>query len=676
MFNKILIANRGEISCRIAATASQLSIRTVAVYSDYDATARHVLACDEAIHIGGATPTESYLRIEPIIHAAQQTGAQAVHPGYGFLAEREDFARACVQAGLTFIGPPASVIRIMGHKSAAKELMAKAGIAVVPGYHGERQDPAYLRSQAEAIGYPVLLKANAGGGGKGMRIVAKPDDFEETLAACRRESMNSFGDDSILIEKYLTRPRHIEVQLFADTHGNCVHLFERDCSVQRRHQKVIEETPAPRVTEAERRMLGETAVAVARAVGYVGAGTVEFIVDQDSRFYFLEMNTRLQVEHPVTEMITGQDLVAWQLHVAAGDRLPLLQDQLTFSGHAIEARIYAENPDQHFLPSTGKLRVLRIPRAIEFEVNPPLNSPMVRVDSGVREGDIISPYYDPMIAKLIVWGRDRPEAVSCLQQALDNFIGLGLQTNLAFLKRLVSSSVFAGATFDAALLEREPNWWSTPLLPIGFTSIALATAALLRQEAISAPAEASDPYSPWARRSGWRLNGQYARPLRWTAGNQIVEAVLTYRRDGVFLASDGASSPFAIVEQRDEYFVISAGRRKIVGRVFMHDYTCDVIEDGRHVALHWIDPLAQLSQVDTSEGRLTAPMPGKILAVLVTNGQPVSKGTPLIVLEAMKMEHTIEALADGVIDEVLFQVGDQVAEGTQLLRFSPKKSGV
>src|SRR3954470_4078312 len=416
MFKKILIANRGEIACRVAATARRMAIRTVAVYSDADAGAKHVQACDEAVHIGGSAPKDSYLRWERIIAAAQATGAEAIHPGYGFLSENEAFATACAEAGLVFIGPPASAIQAMGLKAESKQLMEKAGVPLVPGYHGSDQDPALLKREADRIGYPVLIKASAGGGGKGMRAVDKAEDFEAALASCQREAKNSFGDDAVLVEKYVQRPRHIEIQVFGDTQGNCVWLFERDCSVQRRHQKVLEEAPAPGLTPQLRQRMGEAAVAAARAVQYVGAGTVEFIVEQRGRgemdFFFMEMNTRLQVEHPGTESITGLDLVEWQLRVAAGQPLPLLQDQLRIHGHAIEARICAENPDNNFLPATGRLDVARWPRHVAFR------NASEQLDDGVREGDAISPYYDSMIAKLIGHGASRDEALARLDQAL------------------------------------------------------------------------------------------------------------------------------------------------------------------------------------------------------------------------------------------------------------------
>ncbi|MDB5912916.1 MAG: 3-methylcrotonoyl-CoA carboxylase, alpha subunit, partial [Ramlibacter sp.] len=459
MFKKILIANRGEIACRVAATARRMAIKTVAVYSDADAAAQHVQACDEAVHIGGSAPKDSYLRWERIIEAAKATGAQAIHPGYGFLSENEAFASACLEAGLVFIGPPASAIRAMGLKAQSKQLMEKAGVPLVPGYHGADQAPALLAREAGRIGYPVLIKASAGGGGKGMRTVDKAEDFAAALASCQREARNSFGDEAVLVEKYVTRPRHIEIQVFGDSQGNYVYLFERDCSVQRRHQKVLEEAPAPGMTPALRKQMGEAAVAAARAVNYVGAGTVEFIVEQaksvdsprgDSmNFFFMEMNTRLQVEHPVTEAITGLDLVEWQLRVACGEPLPLRQEQLRIDGHAIEARICAENPDNNFLPATGTLHVYRKPPATAFERAP------VRVDDGVREGDAISPFYDSMIAKLIVHGATREQALARLDEAVAATHIVGLATNVQFLRQVVQSRSFAQADLDTALIPRE-----------------------------------------------------------------------------------------------------------------------------------------------------------------------------------------------------------------------------
>ncbi|RJP62931.1 MAG: acetyl-CoA carboxylase biotin carboxylase subunit, partial [Comamonadaceae bacterium] len=499
MFTKILIANRGEIACRVAATARRLGVRSVAVYSDADASAKHVAACDEAVHIGGSAPKDSYLRWERIIEAAKATGAQAIHPGYGFLSENDAFANACAEAGIAFIGPPASAILAMGLKAESKQLMEKAGVPLVPGYHGSDQDPAMLKHEADRIGYPVLIKASAGGGGKGMRAVDRSEDFAAALASCQREARNSFGSDAVLIEKYVQRPRHIEIQVFGDTQGNCVYLFERDCSVQRRHQKVLEEAPAPGMTPELRAQMGAAAVAAAKAVNYVGAGTVEFIVEQPPeggmRFYFMEMNTRLQVEHPVTEAITGLDLVEWQLRVAGGEPLPLQQEDLRIHGHAIEARICAETPDNNFLPATGTLTVYRKPACTAFERG------VVRVDDGVREGDTISPFYDSMVAKLIVHGATREEALSRMDAALAETRIVGLSTNVQFLRHVVNSRSFAQADLDTALIPRE----AAALFHQDKVGKPLAVAAAVAQTLLAERAnESADPFS---RRDGWRPHG-------------------------------------------------------------------------------------------------------------------------------------------------------------------------
>ncbi|SDC37880.1 3-methylcrotonoyl-CoA carboxylase, alpha subunit [Cupriavidus sp. YR651] len=670
MFNKILIANRGEIACRVAATCRRLGIRTVAVYSDADADARHVAFCDEAVHIGGPAARDSYLRADHIIEMARATGAQAIHPGYGFLSENEAFAEACAAAGLAFIGPPASAIHAMGSKSAAKQLMEKAAVPLVPGYHGEDQDPALLRREADRIGYPVLLKASAGGGGKGMRVVESGDGFEAALASVKREASASFGDDKVLVEKYLTRPRHIEIQVFADTHGNCVYLFERDCSVQRRHQKVLEEAPAPGMTEDRRRAMGEAAVAAAKAVGYVGAGTVEFIANQDGSFYFMEMNTRLQVEHPVTEMITGQDLVEWQLRVAAGEALPLTQDQLQISGHALEARIYAENPDKQFLPSTGTLRFLRTPPAVQFMRGGDAHGPAgVRIDAGVREGDTISPFYDPMIAKLIVWGRDRDEALARMAQALASYHVVGLSTNVAFLQRLVKSEAFRTADLDTGLIERNQAVLFPPQKSVGIESISLAVAALVERDIRTRHIDAADRNSPWTHAGAWRLNGRDTRTLHFTCGGSKLEVVLKddTRRSTLIYADQAA--PFAYTFNADDIRV-DLGTRRTHGQVHVEGDTFHVFTAGRHTVLEWQDPLSHAGESEGEGGKLTAPMPGKVIAVMVEPGSTVTRGTPLLVMEAMKMEHTISAPADGVVSEVLYGVGEQVAEGAQLLAFA------
>ncbi len=664
MFTKILIANRGEIACRVAATARKLGIRTVAVYSDADASAKHVLACDEAVHIGPSSPKESYLLGARIIEAALATGAQAVHPGYGFLSENDGFAQACADAGLVFIGPPPSAIKAMGLKSASKQLMEKAGVPLVPGYHGADQNPALLKREAEAIGYPVLIKASAGGGGKGMRIVTKTEEFDAALASCKREAINSFGDDAVLIERYVTRPRHIEIQVFGDTQGHCVYLFERDCSVQRRHQKVLEEAPAPGMSEARRAEMGAAAVAAAKAVGYVGAGTVEFIAeptsDGDLRFFFMEMNTRLQVEHPVTEAITGLDLVEWQLRVAAGEPLPLQQHELRIHGHAIEARICAENPDAQFLPATGRLDVYRTPEgAVSFEHG------AVRVDAGVREGDTISPYYDPMIAKLIVWGADRAQALARLDLALAQTHIVGLHTNVAFLRRVAASSSFAHADLDTALIERERAvLFNAAPLPLEVAAAGVVAHTLAAERVL----ETTDP---WSRRDGWRLHGKASR--RFDIQAQGSHHLFTLERAGgaagMTLATSGQRWPFGASSRADERHDVLLGERRWTLSVYATGERFSVFAPEGSAVVDEFDPIAHAADGGGAEaGGLTAPMPGKVIAFLAAVGDTVKAGQPLAVMEAMKMEHTIAAPRDGTVEELLYAVGDQVNEGGELLR--------
>jgi 3-methylcrotonyl-CoA carboxylase alpha subunit len=671
VFTKILIANRGEIACRVAATAHRLGIKTVAVYSEADANAKHVAVCDESVLIGPAPAKESYLRADKIIEVALATGAQAIHPGYGFLSENADFADACAKAGLAFIGPPASAIRAMGSKSAAKSLMEKAKVPLVPGYHGDTQDPDFLQDKADKIGYPVLLKASAGGGGKGMRIVEKSADFKAALESCKREAINSFGDDKVLAEKYLTRPRHIEIQVFADTKGDCVYLFERDCSVQRRHQKVLEEAPAPGMTAERRRAMGEAAVAAAKAVGYVGAGTVEFIANQDGSFYFMEMNTRLQVEHPVTEMITGLDLVEWQLRVAAGEPLPKKQEELTIKGHALEARIYAENPEKGFLPSIGTLRHMHTPHAVTFELGSGVvagTPAAIRIDSGVREGDAISPFYDPMVAKLIVWGNDREEALGHMVQALSEYQVVGLATNVAFLKRLVESKPFAGADLDTGLIERNHDALFPPASPVSTQVLALAAASLLSSEQ-NAGAAANDP---WADTSGWRMNGTLLRTLDFSDEAGKYPVAIGYRETGWTVTQGDVSAAMTLVEREGKHLVIKLDGASVRGTVVRDGKGGEmfhVFTGGAHFPLHYNDPLAHAGESEVEGGRLTAPMPGKIVAVLVEKGKTVEKGAPLLIMEAMKMEHTITAPANGTVEDLLYAVGDQVADGAQLLAF-------
>ena len=668
MFKKILIANRGEIACRVAATARRMAIKTVAVYSDADAGAKHVAACDEAVHIGGSAPGESYLRWERIIEAARATGAEAIHPGYGFLSENEEFARACVKVGLVFIGPPASAIQAMGLKAESKQLMEKAGVPLVPGYHGSDQDPALLQREADRIGYPVLIKASAGGGGKGMRAVDKSEDFAAALASCRREAINSFGDDAVLVEKYAQRPRHIEIQVFGDTQGNYVYLFERDCSVQRRHQKVLEEAPAPGMTEALRREMGEAAVAAARAVNYVGAGTVEFIVEQldgKMNFFFMEMNTRLQVEHPVTEAITGLDLVEWQFRVAAGQPLPLRQDQLKIRGHAIEARICAENPDKQFLPATGTLRVYRQPACTRFE----RADGGVRIDDGVRQGDEISPYYDSMVAKLIVHGDTRADALARMDQALGEFHIVGLQTNVQFLRHVVASESFAKADLDTALIQREAavlfeqEKIGAPLAMAGAIAF-----TLLQEKSL----ETADPFS---RRDGWRSHGPVSRSFEFEFHGQPHKAQLTYQHDGSLqLALDGQLMSLHIEPAADGLLVTLNGQRAHL-QVYRLGEQVHLFGAGGATQITVIDLLAHAGVAQHEAGRLTAPMPGKVLSFAVQAGDKVSRGQALAIMEAMKMEHTIAAPADGVVAEILYAPGDQVQEGAELLRLQAEPPG-
>jgi len=672
MFTKILIANRGEIACRVAATARRLAVKTVAVYSDADAGAKHVAACDEAIHIGGSAPKDSYLRWERIIEAAKATGAQAIHPGYGFLSENEEFAQACANAGLVFIGPPPSAIKDMGLKAESKQLMEKAGVPLVPGYHGANQDPVLLQAEADRIGYPVLIKASAGGGGKGMRAVDKSEDFAAALASCKREAINSFGDDAVLIEKYVQRPRHIEIQVFGDTLGNYVYLFERDCSVQRRHQKVLEEAPAPGMTPEMRAQMGLAAVAAARAVNYVGAGTVEFIVEQRDNgvmnFFFMEMNTRLQVEHPVTEAITGQDLVEWQLRVASGEPLPLQQDELRIHGHAIEARICAENPDNNFLPATGTLHVYGLPACTTFE----RADNAVRVDSGVREGDTISPFYDSMVAKLIVHGANREQALARLDTALAQTHIVGLATNVQFLRHVTTSASFAQAQLDTALIPRE----SAVLFNQEKVGLQMATAAmvadmLVSEHALAQRANVHGWIDPWAQRDGWRSHGASNREFKLEFHGEPHTALFTRLHDGgLQLTIDGNTAALRYAPVAGGALDVRYGDLRSTLHLYKKGEVAHVFTAQGATQIVAIDALAHAGEVHAEVGRLTAPMPGKVVSFAVKAGDAVKKGQPLAVMEAMKMEHTIAAPADGTVAELLFTPGDQVTEGAELLKLT------
>jgi 3-methylcrotonyl-CoA carboxylase alpha subunit len=693
MFKKILIANRGEIACRVAATAKRMGIQTVAVYSDADATAKHVGACDEAIHVGGSAPKDSYLRWEKIIEAAKATGAQAIHPGYGFLSENEAFAEACAKAGLVFIGPPASAIQAMGLKAESKQLMEKAGVPLVPGYHGSDQNPDLLKREADRIGYPVLIKASAGGGGKGMRAVEKSEDFAEALASCQREAQNSFGDHAVLIEKYVQRPRHIEIQVFGDTQGHCVYLMERDCSVQRRHQKVLEEAPAPGMSEALRQQMGEAAVAAARAVNYVGAGTVEFIVEQrdnpatgqvDMHFFFMEMNTRLQVEHPVTEAVTGLDLVEWQLRVASGEALPLKQEQIKLNGHAIEARICAENPDNNFLPATGHLQVYKKPVHTAFERG------AVRFDDGVREGDSISPFYDSMVAKLIVHGDTREQALALLDQALAQTQVVGLATNVQFLRHVLHSPSFVEARLDTALIPREADVLFHQER-VGLNVAAAAVVAhILRQENSN---QCNDPFS---KSDGWQSHAETIRRFPFEFAGEVHTAWLHYEHRGAMQLTWGDSAgpgpnqgPLDVFEfltfekgttsshNASTALNVTWQGQRVTSEVILQDGKPGQPAELAHVftqagatRIRVIQPLAYAESAQDEQGGLTAPMPGKVVSFAVKVGDKVKAGQSLAVMEAMKMEHTIAAPKDGQVQELLYAPGDQIAEGAELLKLA------
>jgi 3-methylcrotonyl-CoA carboxylase alpha subunit len=625
MFTKLLIANRGEIAARVLRTARRMGLATVAVYSDVDADALHVEEADAAFRIGPAPARDSYLNIAAIIDAAVRSGAEAVHPGYGFLAENADFADACANAGIVFVGPSPTVMRAMGSKAAAKHTMEAAGVPVVPGYHGEDQRADHLAAAARKIGYPVLIKAWAGGGGKGMRVVDQPENLAAALASAKREALGAFGDDRVLIEKYLAQPRHVEVQVFGDQAGNVVHLGERDCSVQRRHQKVIEEAPAPDLDPQMRRAMHLAAVAAARAAHYVNAGTVEFIVG-GGQFYFIEMNTRLQVEHPVTELISNLDLVEWQLRVAAGEPLPLTQDRIASCGHAIEARIYAEDPSHDFLPATGRLVLLRAPPGTASR----------RIETGVRQGDTISPFYDPMIAKLVVRGEDRRDAIARLDQTLSSYRVAGVATNRDFLLRLVRLNDFTSGAVDTGFIARHGGALTPP--PAPESAILAASLALVAAER---PQPGVDRYSPWSARDGWRLDARVPREIRWRdAGSE---------RTIMLAGSERANKHVDVIRAGNRFTVIDT--------------------DGSW-NLDLIDPLAGHDDEAFAAGRLTAPMPGKVVQVLAQAGDRVKRGQPILILEAMKMEHTIAAPADGIIDAINYAVGELVEEGVALMAFT------
>lgn len=655
MFDKILIANRGEIACRIMATAKRLGVATVAVYSDADRYAQHVRQADEAYYIGGAAAAESYLCGDKILEVAKRSGAQAIHPGYGFLSENADFCRACDEAGVIFIGPPVGAIEAMGSKSAAKAIMSDASVPLLPGYHGDDQDDDLLKNAAAEIGYPVLLKASAGGGGKGMRIIWQADDFDSALAATRREARNAFGDDKMLVEKYLTGPRHVEIQVFCDSHGNAVHLFERDCSLQRRHQKVIEEAPAPGMTEALREAMGSAAVQAAKAINYCGAGTVEFLLNSDNSFYFMEMNTRLQVEHPVTEMISGQDLVHWQLLVASGQPLPRQQQDLKLRGHAFEARLYAEDPEQQFLPQTGRLNALHFPAPDRH----------TRVDSGVSGGDEISMYYDPMIAKIVVWDEDRPRALKRLQAALRQCHIDGLTTNRDFLHQLASHPAFMAADFDTGFIDKHYD-------DMRSQEQQRQERQQSRQQALAAlhyllcESASTAPNSPWSR-DGWRLNLSLARQLDLEINGQRVAVAAASLDKGWLLSIGDDRIEVAGTIDGDTLHAQIDGRRQSLRRATQAGECLVFTEAGLPLrcAAHRFQ-----SEGDEQHSGLVAPMNGRIVSLLVEPGQAVAQGEVLMIMEAMKMEHSVTAPAAGQVEAFHFAEGELVEGGASLLSFA------
>ena len=659
MFNKILIANRGEIAVRIARTAKRLGITSVAVYSEADANALHVEVCDEAYCIGPAAASESYLRADKILEVAKKSAAQAVHPGYGFLSENAEFARACEQANIAFVGPPASAIEAMGSKSKAKEIMQSAKVPLVPGYHGDDQDDDLLTRESGSIGYPQLIKASAGGGGKGMRVVNQQSEFEASLISARREALSSFGDDKVLIERYLPAPRHVEMQVFADKHGNVVHLFERDCSIQRRHQKVLEEAPAPGMTDALRAQMGEAAINCARAIGYVGAGTVEFLLDTDGSFYFMEMNTRLQVEHPVTEMVTGLDLVHWQLQVASGEALPLQQSEIKLDGHAFEARIYAEAPERDFMPATGRINYLAEPDS-------------VRIDTGVRAGDEIGINYDPMIAKLIVHGDDRLSAMAKMRKALGDYQILGVQTNIGFLSSLLSIDAFADGNFDTGfigthhqkLFDKEAD----------NSSFAVCVAAMAVLPAIANSNEyfsCLDPWSPWQDKSGWRLNQAPRHRIRLSQETEHYDVQVSRNGPRWQVTFDEKKFDVSARWLDHTHLQIEVGSSLLTIPVLIENDVISIWYGQREWRFMRYNPMQALDHEGEAANQFVAPMPGAIISLPVAAGDTVEIGDTLLVMEAMKMEHSMVAPVKATVSEVFFAVGDQVEEGDRLIILEP-----
>ncbi len=647
MFKSVLIANRGEIACRVMRTAKRLGLRTIAVYSDADAHALHRKLADEAYRIGPASAAESYLRADNILQVAREAGAECIHPGYGFLSENAEFAEACAAAGVVFVGPPPSAIRAMGLKDRAKALMEKSGVPVVPGYHGDLQDEKFLKQKAYEIGYPLMIKAVAGGGGKGMRRVERHADFEAALAAARREAKAAFGDDRVLLEKFITAPRHIEVQVFADNHGSAIHLHERDCSLQRRHQKVIEEAPAPGMSAELRAAMGRAAVAAAQAVGYSGAGTVEFIADgagglKQNGFWFMEMNTRLQVEHPVTESITGLDLVEWQLRVAAGERLPLSQENVPLNGCAVEARVYAEDPERGFLPSTGNLIALDLPA-----------DGSVRIDSGIAQGDAVTPFYDPMIAKVIAHAPTRDGALTKLADALERTVAAGPRTNIPFLVKLLRADDFGAGQFDTGFIDRNLAALGAEPQPADKAAIAFGVAAMLQNARADMDGLTDGAQSPWDAQDAFQLSGSRDVSVPVMTEGAAIAARVSYGPSGIAVTVDDVSAS-------DHAMAISDGNGVIV------------VSRGRQTRVTPMDYGASIGAEGGGGGTVRAPMHGKVLSIFVEKGAEVVKGQRVAIIEAMKMEHTLTAPIDGVIEDIAVEANAQVADGAKILSISAR----
>ena len=674
MFKKLLIANRGEIACRIIRTCQAMGIQTVAVYSDADQGALHVEMADQTVYIGPSAAQESYLVIEKIIHAAQDTGAEAIHPGYGFLSENADFVKAVQKAGITFIGPSAEAILAMGDKSKAKALMDTANVPLVGGYHGEKQDLKTLFKAAQEIGFPVLIKASAGGGGKGMRIAESEHSFEADVSAAKREAKSAFGNDHVLVEKYLSKPRHVEIQIFGDQHGNYVSLSERDCSIQRRHQKIVEEAPAPNLSDQLRTDMGQAACAAAKAIDYVGAGTVEFLLDADGQFYFMEMNTRLQVEHPVTEEVIGQDLVEWQLRVAAGQELPLKQQDVTVNGHAIEVRLYAEDPENDFLPAAGQIQYLRFPEAYKS------TDENIRIESAVREallkaGDHISIHYDPMIAKLVTYAPTRDQAIDAMLRVLQETRLAGLKTNLEFLQAVVGHAAFKSADLTTHFVEQYAQdlfvkeGQNIQDVALAYAAVGLACHREGQQDMLFT---AYDAFSPWHSGGGWSHLGAQKQSLTFSLDETVYDLAYQWASENeITIFMPDGQQVVAMVEQcfQDRSLDMTiAGETRNVSTI-VYDQHVEVLYAGHHCHLHWHNPLADYDLDTSSAGRLTAPMPGKVVSVPVKVGDEVEKGTPLVILEAMKMEHTITSPQDGKIAAVNAIPGDQVDEKLELISF-------